>query len=379
MDRICSSLSLIFFVLCFVATSALPRLALKEEETITEKLDAKTLELVDKQLLALFGLKKKVQPRKHLSVPEFILNAYKKWNGDVHDDTDPMTNTIRALHHVDNHVLHGKKSMFFNMKNFPKTETVRKAELHVYREPKEPMQSQVSAALHKHVKSHSRSRRSLVESRSIDTSSPGWEVFNVTSVVEEWIRDPSMQHKLSIFLTGDTAKESTEILHLNRLFQNTSLVEWEKKRPVLIIQTNDGNKRHRRAVRTPSKQRSSNRHSSKHRARKLHEKAKLEMCRRRNFYLDFQRIGWSTQIISPVGFDMYYCKGSCPKPLGAHMNTTNHAVIQNQVNSFDPTLVPPPCCVPSTLGGESFLYIDMDSQIVMKTYPNIVVHGCGCR
>ncbi len=268
--------------------------------------------------------------------------------------------------------------MQFNVINFPKIESVRKAELHVFREPKKNTQRQQNAALHMHVK-NPRSRRSLIESRVISTASTGWEVFNVTSVVEEWIKNPSLEHKLSI-MVEDSPNEEIDILHVNRLSEKMSLAEWERKRPVLIIHSNEGNKKRvRRGVHKSSKHRNSNRHSSKHRARKLHEKAKLEMCRRRNFYLDFHRIGWSTQIISPMGFDMYYCKGSCPKPLGPHMNTTNHAVIQNQVNSFDPTLVPPPCCIPSSLGDQSFLYIDMDNQIVMKTYSDIVVDGCGCR
>ncbi len=270
--------------------------------------------------------------------------------------------------------------MLFSLKNFPMTETIRRAELHVYREPRNDTTKQAKAALHVHAK-NSRTRRSLIETRVIDATSPGWEVFNVTSIVDNLVKSPSADTKFSLDVSEiDGLRQVQELVHVNRLSDDMRISDWERKRPFLVIHSNDGGKkRERRGVRSSKKHRNSNRHSSKHRARKLHEKAKMQMCRRRKFYLDFQRIGWSTQIISPMGFDMFYCQGTCPKPLGPHMNTTNHAVIQNQVNSFDSTLVPPPCCIPSSLGDQSFLYIDMSSQIVMKTYSDIVVDGCGCR
>ncbi len=75
--------------------SGLPRLSSKQSKDV----DSVTMGLVEKQLLALFGLKKRVAPRKHLHVPKLMHDVYKKWNGEVPDDTDPMINTVRALHH----------------------------------------------------------------------------------------------------------------------------------------------------------------------------------------------------------------------------------------------------------------------------------------
>ncbi len=100
MARLGSCLSLVFVALFVVEfTWALPRFGTREESVPTKNLDPKTLALVEKQLLALFGLKKRVPPREHFHVPEFMKETFKKWNGEAHDDTDPMTNIIRALHH----------------------------------------------------------------------------------------------------------------------------------------------------------------------------------------------------------------------------------------------------------------------------------------
>lgn len=61
-----------------------------------------------------------------------------------------------------------------------------------------------------------------------------------------------------------------------------------------------------------------------------------------------------------------------------HLNATNHAVIQALVNSMNPQLVPPPCCVPTKYSSLSLLYTDSSDKIVLKNYNEMVVDSCGC-
>eukprot|EP00795_Rhopilema_esculentum_P003070 gene3070-1355_t len=347
--------------------------------------ERKIKEYVEKQLSALFGFSKKVVPRNTLHVPDHLWTMYRKWNGEVHDDTDKMTNVVRILHHDDSKLQFGKESILFNLNDFPNNEKIRKVELHVFKTAKDSFRDGAKAYLHAHThnKGTSRLRRSLVEERHINTSEPKWEKFDVTTVVQNWLDNRVKKHMFTIEVQN--AKNGLtlpwEAMVLSKVEPSmVTVMDWERQRPFLVVESSiAGMKRERRAVRGNPRGRDSNRHSSRHRARKLHEKAKKEMCRRRPYYLDFESIGWHKQIVHPMGFDMYYCQGTCPKPLGPHMNTTNHAVIQNQMNSFDPSLVPPPCCVPSSLGDTNILYIDMGNQIVMKTYSDTVVQGCGCR
>lgn len=46
-----------------------------------------------------------------------------------------------------------------------------------------------------------------------------------------------------------------------------------------------------------------------------------------HFHLDPQ--DW---IIAPEGYAANYCDGECSFPLNAHMNATNHAIVQTLVN-----------------------------------------------
>ena len=57
------------------------------------------MQKVEKQLMRLFGFKRKVNPRETLHIPEHMWTMYRKWSGELHDDTDKMSNVFRILHH----------------------------------------------------------------------------------------------------------------------------------------------------------------------------------------------------------------------------------------------------------------------------------------
>ena len=84
-------------------------------------------------------------------------------------------------------------------------------------------------------------------------------------------------------------------------------------------------------------------------------------------------------IIAPDGYTAFYCNGECSFPLGAHMNATNHAIVQTLVHLLDPRLVPKPCCTPSALSPISVLYFDHNSNVVLKRYRDMIVKSCGCH
>lgn len=84
-------------------------------------------------------------------------------------------------------------------------------------------------------------------------------------------------------------------------------------------------------------------------------------------------------IIAPDGYGAFYCSGECSFPLNAHMNATNHAVVQTLVHLMDPHKVPKPYCAPTKLTPISVLYFLEDSNVVLKKYKNMVVKSCGCH
>nr|CAB3225915.1 BMP5/7-like [Phallusia mammillata] len=116
---------------------------------------------------------------------------------------------------------------------------------------------------------------------------------------------------------------------------------------------------------------------SKNRKRKRRKKP---TCGRRDLYVNFQDLDWGDWIIAPLGYAAYYCSGECDFPLNAHVNATNHAIVQALVHLLDQKNKPPtPCCSPTSLSGISVLYFTDNSNVVYKKYQNMVVKSCGCH
>ncbi|XP_073487127.1 bone morphogenetic protein 6 isoform X2 [Aquarana catesbeiana] len=102
-------------------------------------------------------------------------------------------------------------------------------------------------------------------------------------------------------------------------------------------------------------------------------------CRKHELYVSFQDLGWQDWIIAPKGYAANYCGGECSFPLNAHMNATNHAIVQTLVHLMNPDYVPKPCCAPTKLNAISVLYFDDNSNVILKKYRNMVVRACGCH
>ncbi|KAM9757957.1 growth/differentiation factor 5 [Menidia menidia] len=102
-------------------------------------------------------------------------------------------------------------------------------------------------------------------------------------------------------------------------------------------------------------------------------------CHRRRLHVNFKEMGWDDWIIAPLEYDAFHCDGACDFPIRSHLEPTNHAIIQTLINSMDPALTPPTCCVPTRLSPISILYIDAANNVVYKQYEDMVVESCGCR
>lgn len=102
-------------------------------------------------------------------------------------------------------------------------------------------------------------------------------------------------------------------------------------------------------------------------------------CKLHTLYVNFVDLKWKEWIIAPDGYDAYYCAGECNFPLNAHMNATNHAIVQTLVHLNKPSEVPKPCCAPTKLSATSVLYTLEDGSVILKKYKNMVVKSCGCH
>lgn len=102
-------------------------------------------------------------------------------------------------------------------------------------------------------------------------------------------------------------------------------------------------------------------------------------CQIQQLYVSFKDLKWQDWIIAPDGYGAFYCSGECNFPLTAHMNATNHAIVQTLVHLMQPTKVPKPCCAPTKLSPISVLYYLDETNVNLKKYKNMVVKSCGCH
>lgn len=62
-------------------------------------------------------------------------------------------------------------------------------------------------------------------------------------------------------------------------------------------------------------------------------------CKIQTLYVSFKDLKWQDWIIAPDGYGAFYCHGECNFPLNAHMNATNHAIVQTLVHLMHPNKV----------------------------------------
>lgn len=213
----------------------------------------------------------------------------------------------------------------------------------------------------------------LVATRLVDTSNTTWERFDVSAETQKWLKDKNHGLVVEIVRDGDEstpAPDVTSHVRLRRDVRNENEPrEWHHKRPLLLTYTHDG------------KETNLSRRSRKKRKahRKKERKPRRKSCQRQDLYVDFSDVNWDDWIVAPHGYHAFYCNGECPFPLAEYMNATNHAIVQTLVNSVDPSLTPKPCCVPTELSPIAMLYVDECELVVLKTYQQMAVEGCGCR
>lgn len=105
----------------------------------------------------------------------------------------------------------------------------------------------------------------------------------------------------------------------------------------------------------------------------------VRICQRQALYISFRNLTWQDWVISPSGYEAFYCSGDCVYPLTALLNATNHATVQTLMHLLHPTLVPRPNCAPTKFGSFRVLYYLDDWNVNLKTYRETVVLSCGCQ
>uniref|UniRef100_A0A8C9RCY7 TGF-beta family profile domain-containing protein n=1 Tax=Scleropages formosus TaxID=113540 RepID=A0A8C9RCY7_SCLFO len=261
----------------------------------------------------------------HRKPPQFMMdlyNAVADRNGVTKERKFLEGNVVRSFE--DRAAVRSTRNVhFFNLSSFGKNEKMIKAEFRMFRSRHKFFLSRKSIyeLLDNKVNPW---RGSLVTSRFLSLYTQGWHVFDVTNTRRR--------------SAAEAAGEVNSVVSRGRTkSRNTRAAPW-------------------------------------------YSRGRSVTCRQHPLYVDFDKIGWSGWIISPRGYDAYYCSGTCPFPLGEGFGATNHATVQSIVNALKLTTgVETPCCVPDKLHSISLLYFDDDENVVLKQYENMVAVSCACH
>lgn len=283
---------------------------------------------------------------------------------------------------IDERFLHHHRfRLYFNVTNIPKTEQLKAAELTLNREPiKESTRIRHKVLVYDIIRPGIKGKTDpiflLVDTRTVHINGSETVNLDVTPAVDRWLRSPKENYGILIHVVSGSENKPAEHQHV-RLRRNVDekQPDWSKKQPILFAYTDDG--RHKQKLMEEIVNNGRSRRAPKHHRQSHHRRR--EMCQRKPLYVDFSEVGWGEWIDSPPGYDAYYCHGECDFPFADRMNATNHAIVQTLVHSISSDLAPKACCVPTQLSPISILYMDGPEKVVLKTYQDMSVVGCGCR
>lgn len=283
---------------------------------------------------------------KESMVPGYMMDLYKRLSRNTLGLSN--SNTVRSLRNSEfqgtgatlktgenNDYTKGTKSqanvLTFNISSISKREVVNLAELRVY----------TSIELDKHAyyfgvdrevslydviaeDDASKMYYNLITSRRLYECLSDWEIFNVTSAVQRWLKSGNSIHKIEIRLENVWWGFSFGSLEF-KTFPN------DKYEPLLLVYSNDNSKhkehtderrelisheyssqsssrddesmerRHYKPSDIYLENASEKRLSRQKRAKKFR---RTSACRRRPMFVDFEAINWHTWIIAPRGYQV---------------------------------------------------------------------------
>lgn len=218
---------------------------------------------------------------------------------------------------------------------------------------------------------------------NITSSYQGWLEFNVTIAMSHWQlhKDQNRGFYIGVSRAGQPEHE----VRLEEAGLVTSRSD-EEHQPFMVAffkapqQLHPHKRQHSRTKRQAQRKRN-NRKSTEYKNPLLYTppSENHRSCQIQTMYVSFKELKWQDWIVAPDGYNAFYCAGECNFPLNAHMNATNHAIVQTLVHLMNPGRVPKPSCAPTRLSAISVLYYLDDSNVNLKKYKNMVVKSCGCH
>ncbi|KAK0133673.1 Bone morphogenetic protein 5 [Merluccius polli] len=278
------------------------------------------------------------------------------------------------------------KEFRFDLTQIPDGEAVTAAEFRIYKDRGYARYDNITlkVTIYQVIKEYPNkdAETFLLDSKKVRASDGGWLVFDITATSNHWVMNP--QQNMGLQLCVETVDgrsinmKSAGIVGRNGpQSKQPFLVAFFKASEVLLrsVRAAGGKKKNNNRNKSGGQQETSRAPN----AGDLNMSEQKQACKKHELYVSFRDLGWQDWIIAPEGYAAFYCDGECSFPLNAHMNATNHAIVQTLVHLMFPDNVPKPCCAPTKLNAISVLYFDDSSNVILKKYRNMVVRSCGCH
>uniref|UniRef100_A0A3B4H0Q7 Bone morphogenetic protein 5 n=1 Tax=Pundamilia nyererei TaxID=303518 RepID=A0A3B4H0Q7_9CICH len=339
---------------------------------------------IQREILSILGLPHRPRPfspgKQASSAPLFMLDLYNAQGPALTtaQDTNFLNDADMVMSFVNlvekdkdfSHQRRHYKEFRFDLTQIPDGEAVTAAEFRIYKDRSHARYDNITLKVTIYQVIKEDAETFLLDSKKVQASDGGWLVFDITATSNHWVMNP--QQNLGLQLCVETVDgrsinmKSAGIIGRNGpQSKQPFLVAFFKASGVLLrsVRAAGGKKKNHNRNKLNNQQQSS----------------KKQACKKHELYVSFRDLGWQDWIIAPEGYAAFYCDGECSFPLNAHMNATNHAIVQTLVHLMFPDNVPKPCCAPTKLNAISVLYFDDSSNVILKKYRNMVVRSCGCH
>lgn len=367
---------------------------------------------IEHEILELLGLPERPRKR-HLhssiskSAPQFLLNVYDKLleeSNNVHsrqrrstddsdilftdvdnvaiDQSDLIMTFLNKNHHV-SEVRHEKgRRLWFDVNDIGGDVELILAELRLYQNQQLNTYIDETITIAVYSISNIEGEKELVKISEVDVNSNyiGWIEINVTNAVIQWIN--SKESNKGFYIGAYLKNHSEKEIKLDDIglinckgddkYQPFLVAYCKSSQTIKPVQHN-----HTRSKRSAPKKRKNKSENRNPLTEQIHDHHKS--CQIKTMYVSFKALNWQDWIIAPEGYGAFFCSGECNFPLNAHMNATNHAIVQTLVHLMHPNKVPKPCCAPTKLIPISVLYHIDEANVNLKKYKNMVVKSCGCH
>ncbi|KXJ77555.1 hypothetical protein RP20_CCG007219 [Aedes albopictus] len=322
---------------------------------------------IEHEILELLGLPERPRKRHlHSSISKSVLNVYDKLSSDTNgshnrhvrsadgddvlfteadnkaiDQSDIIMTFLNKNHHV-SEVRHEKgRRLWFDVNEMEDDAELILAELRLYQrhELNKYGNDEVNITVAVYSIISLDGEKELSKIAEVDLPNyDGWIELNVTSTVMQWTADATSNKGFYIgaYLKSRPDRE----IKLDEIGLVNARGD-DKYQPFLVAYCR-GPQIIKPVLHNLSRSKRNTQRKRKNKSENRNPLIELPIdhhksCQIKTLYVSFKDLNWQDWIIAPEGYGAFFCSGECNFPLNAHMNATNHAIVQTLVHLMHPS------------------------------------------